>query len=86
MYEVKNLTKSPFDLQSINGPLRLDANGVVTGDFDSHYLAALKCSSAVEVNEVIDDLPAKYESLTGKKPDGRWSRERIAQEIEKLEP
>lgn len=32
-----------------------------------------------------EDPAAKYERLTGKKPDGRWSDERLATELEKLE-
>lgn len=32
-----------------------------------------------------DELRAQYEQLTGKKPNGRWSVERLKEEIAKME-
>lgn len=30
------------------------------------------------------DARAEYEELTGKKPDGRWSEDRVSDEVEKI--
>ena len=46
---IKNLTASPYDLPSINGPVRLPAFGQVEGEFTGEYLELLRASLAVEV-------------------------------------
>lgn len=46
--------------------------------------AAKSDDPEVDESEQDGTLAEMYESLTGKKPDGRWSDERIEQEIEKL--
>lgn len=49
MVTVKNLTNSPYDLQSTKGPIRLPAFGEVSGEFPDEYLALLEASMAVKV-------------------------------------
>ena len=39
---------------------------------------------SVESEVVLTDAE-RYQAITGKKPDGRWSEERLAAELEKLE-
>jgi hypothetical protein len=51
MTTIRNLINGPFDLVSLNGPLRLPANGEVTGEFAPDYLALLKAARGVEVIE-----------------------------------
>ncbi len=36
-------------------------------------------------NPLIDGLRSQYESLSGKKPDGRWNLARLSKEIKTLE-
>jgi hypothetical protein len=45
--------------------------------------------TTAQINQVIESelkesLPAIYERLTGKKPDGRWSEGKLTQKIEEL--
>ena len=49
MVTVKNLTNSPYDLQSTKGPVRLPAFGEVSGEFTDDYLSLLEASLAVQV-------------------------------------
>lgn len=53
MQKIKNLTNSPYDLQSVKGPVRLPAFGEVEGEFSGEYLDLLRASGAVsmEANE-----------------------------------
>lgn len=55
MITVKNLTNSPFDLQSPKGTVRLPAFGQVSGEFTGEYLQLLKASLSVEVIEKTED-------------------------------
>ena len=48
---IRNLTASPFDLQSKSGSVRLPANGEVEADFEDEYLELLRAGMAVEVIE-----------------------------------
>lgn len=52
MHEIKNLTNSPFDLETLDGPKRLPALGVVSGNFEPSYLASLQAFGMYEVREV----------------------------------
>lgn len=59
MHEIKNLTNSPFDLETLNGPKRLPALGAVSGNFEPAYLASLRTFGVYEVNEISEArLPA----------------------------
>lgn len=49
MAAVKNLTNSPYDLQTTNGFVRLPAFGEVEGEFMGDYLQLLEASMAVKV-------------------------------------
>lgn len=49
MVTVKNLTNSPYDLQTTKGFVRLPAFGEVSGDFTGDYLQLLEASMAVKV-------------------------------------
>lgn len=89
MTTIRNRSNSPFDLISTGGPLRLPANGEVSGEFEAEYLTLLKASPVVEVIEDapvgsdIDQLRAEYADLTGKKPHHLWKTERLRSEIDK---
>lgn len=52
MHEIKNLTNSPFDLETLDGPKRLPAMGAVSGNFEPTYLAALRGFGMYEVRQV----------------------------------
>lgn len=99
MIRLKNATNSPYDIQTKQGMKVLPAQAELECELDPAYLDILKLSFAVEVvdgnqkaakrpepSEDPDETDSvKYERLTGKKPDGRWSDERLAAELEKLE-
>lgn len=99
MIRLKNATNSPYDIQTKQGMKVLPAHGELECELDPAYLDILKLSFAVEVVDckqkvakksgaeqpkTEEDPAAKYERLTGKKPDGRWSEERVLAEISKL--
>lgn len=52
MHEIKNLTNSPFDLETLDGPKRLPALGVVSANFEPTYLTSLRAFGMYEVREV----------------------------------
>lgn len=99
MTKIKNLVGSPFDVQTLSGPAIIEAFGTLEAEFEPVYLGLLlTCRNIVldddkpakvetkpepKVDEFTD--AEQYELLTGKKPDGRWSAERLAEEIAKLE-
>ena len=56
MITVKNLTNSPYDLQTVSGLVRLPAFGEVSGEFAGDYVQLLEASMAVKV---IDALAAR---------------------------
>lgn len=121
MTTIKNLTGSPFDIQTLNGPKVVGAFGKLEAEFDPVYLGILLAGRAFAVESQDDDSQAadslveqaaeaggeeavedaeadeqaeqnsemtdaeRYQAITGKKPDGRWSDERLAAELEKLE-
>ena len=78
---VHNLTNSPYDLP---GGHILPANGSWTGELPESYLAALRASPVVRIEDAdpLDSFRAEYERLTGKRADRRWSEERLFTEIE----
>lgn len=92
MKKITNLTNSPYDLQGVDGPVRLPAFGSVEGEFSGEYLDLLAASMAVRVDAAAEpaepaepaDARAEYESLAGKPADKRWSDKRVAEEIAKL--
>lgn len=51
MKKITNLTNSPFDLQGVDGPVRLPAFGSVEGEFTGDYLDLLAASMAVRVED-----------------------------------
>ncbi|MFD4120914.1 hypothetical protein ACFWQD_06340 [Alcaligenes faecalis] len=53
MKKITNLTNSPFDLQGINGSVRLPAFGSVEGEFPGEYLDLLAASQAVRIEDVL---------------------------------
>ena len=59
MVTVKNLTPSPYDIQTVNGFERLPAYGEVTAEFTGDYLQLLEASMAVQVL----DAPSKPDPL-----------------------
>ncbi len=63
MKKITNLTNSPFDLQGINGSVRLPAFGSVEGEFSGEYLDLLGASQAVR----IEDVPAKPDEAKPKR-------------------
>lgn len=61
MKKITNLTNSPFDLQGVDGPVRLPAFGSVEGEFSGEYLDLLEASMAVRVEDAEaehDEQPA----------------------------
>lgn len=89
MITVKNLTNSPFDLQSPKGTVRLPAFGQVSGEFNGEYLQLLKASLAVEVIEKTEDsadglvkLRADYFEFFGKRAYHGWSAEELQEKID----
>lgn len=59
MHKIKNLTNSPFDLQAVEGKVRLPAFGEVEGEFSDEYLDILRASGAVEVGEATKPVAQK---------------------------
>lgn len=51
MAKILNRTNSPFDLQGLNGPVRLPAFGEVEAEFSPDYLDILRAGGNVEVEE-----------------------------------
>lgn len=49
MHKIKNLTNSPFDLNTTTGKVLLPAFGEVEADFDPDYLQLLRKARTVEV-------------------------------------
>lgn len=89
MKKITNLTNSPYDLQGVDGPVRLPAFGSVEGEFAGEYLDLLAASMAVRIDAAAEpaepaDARAQYEALAGKPADKRWSDKRVAEEIAKL--
>lgn len=90
---IHNLTNSPFDLLNDKGEkVRISARGTIEG-FKPHpgqeslyrslgyfRIEEGKAGPAPKADER-DELRAQYEQLTGEKPDGRWSAERLKDEI-----
>lgn len=56
MKKITNLTNSPYDLQGVDGPVRLPAFGSVEGEFSGEYLDLLEASRAVSVEDA-DAVP-----------------------------
>lgn len=67
MKKITNLTNSPFDLQGVDGPVRLPAFGSVDGEFSGEYLDLLAASMAVRVEdaEAPAPEPSAAEDLQG---------------------
>lgn len=84
MLTVQNLTHSPFDLP---GGHILPAYGTWSGELPEAYVAALRASPAVRIEDEdpLDEFRAEYERLSGKRADRRWSETRLFEEIEKLD-
>ncbi|ABX36725.1 hypothetical protein Daci_4094 [Delftia acidovorans SPH-1] len=51
MKKITNLTNSPFDLQGVDGLVRLPAFDSVKGEFSGEYLDLLEASMAVSVED-----------------------------------
>ena len=86
MVTVKNLTPSPYDLDTTAGPARLPAFGEITrptkeepGEFTGDYLEILKASAAVEIL----DAPSKADPLDHD-GDGKKGGSKPAQESDEL--
>lgn len=52
MHEIKNLTNSPYDLQSVDGPVRLPAMGSVKAKFSTEEIVSLSGCGLYEVSAV----------------------------------
>lgn len=89
-----NTVGSPFDIQTLGGPAIITAFGELTAEFDRAYLDIITAGGVLVAGKAVkpakpaahssDDDEARYEAITGKKPDGRWSEERLAAELAKL--
>lgn len=92
---IHNLTNSPFDLMNDKGEkVRIPARGTLVG-FKPHprqeafyrslgYFRIEECGAPEPKGDERDELRAQYEQLTGKKPNSRWSVERLKDEIDAL--
>lgn len=92
---IHNLTNSPFDLLDDKGEkVRIDARGTIE-EFKPHpgqeslyrslgYFRIEEGGAPAPKVDERDELRAQYEQLTGEKPDGRWSVERLKDEIAKM--
>lgn len=88
MHKIINRTNSPYDLQGIDGSVRLPAQAEVVAKFAPEYIDILRAGGMVGVEEA--DAPSmglreRYEALAGRPADKRWNDKRVAGEIEKLE-
>lgn len=93
---IHNLTNSPFDLLNGKGEkVRIAARGTIEG-FKPHpsqlsiyrslgYFRIEEGGASAPKGDERDKLRAQYEQLTGEKPDGRWSVERLKDEISAME-
>lgn len=91
---IHNLTNSPFDLLNDKGEkVRIAARGTIDG-FKPHpgqeplyrslgYFRIEEGAMPAPKVDERDELRAQYEQLTGKKPNSRWSAERLRAEIDK---
>lgn len=89
MTTIKNPTRSPFTVVSLNGPVHVPAFGEAKGEFAPEYLALLKAARVLEVVDATTEpggngLADEYTALSGKQPDKRWSDKRLAEEVLKL--
>jgi len=89
--KITNLTNSPYQLVDAKGKaVMLPARGEVNIDLHpmyenlyrqmGYFRIEERGAVAPEVDER-DELRAQYEQLTGEKPDGRWSADRLRAEI-----
>ena len=95
MTKIKNLVGSPFDVQTLSGPKIIAAFGTLEAEFDPAYLEIVLAGRSIVLDGgkaekakapvTAESDAARYERLTGKKPDGRWSAERLSEELAKLE-
>lgn len=92
MVTVKNLTPSPYDIQTVDGFERLPAFGEVTAEFTGDYLQLLEASMAVQVMDApsapvddVDDitkLRAEYQELYEKRAYHGWSADELQEKID----
>lgn len=57
MKKITNLTNSPYDLQGVDGTVRLPAFDSVEGEFSGEYLDLLAASMAVRVEDAEAPAP-----------------------------
>ena len=89
--KITNLTNSPYQLVDAKGKsVMLPARGEI--DIDPHpmheslyrqlgYFRIEEGGASEPKVDERDELRAQYEQLTGEKPDGRWSVDRLKEEI-----
>lgn len=89
---IHNLTNSPFDLLDDKGKkVRIGARETLVG-FKPHpmhenfyrslgYFRIEEGGAPAPKVDERDELRAQYEQLTGKKPNSRWSADRLRAEI-----
>jgi len=85
---VKNLTNSPYDIDTIGGAVRVPAMGEVTAAFTPEYLAALRGFGLFTITEADERDPAvaklqEEAAGLGVEVDGRWGVKRLETEIAK---
>lgn len=54
MTVIRNLSHSPFDIQTADGPKILPVGGEMDAEFDPAYLEMMKAAGSVEVVEVAE--------------------------------
>lgn len=98
--KAKNLKPKLFIIPTKLGKFNLlPAAGFVDlpDGYDVAYVKRLEETGCISLDDDIDkqkqedtedekeNLRSEYEELAGKKPDGRWTKERLIEEIEKLQ-
>lgn len=93
MYNLKNLTNSPYLIPIADGTNKmLPARGELLGaDIHPAHVGPLKICGYIVLSEIetekklntLESLRQEYTEITGEQPDGRWSKKKLEHEIDK---
>lgn len=88
-FDVEEVTEERDDAEDLSGPRGNKTGGEGSEshgkeDTRSGFDSAGQRAEQDEGEQLGSEGKAEYEALTGKKPDGRWSEERVLAEIAKL--
>ena len=77
MKKITNLTNSPYDLQGVDGAVRLPAFGSIEGEFSGEYLELLEAGMAVRV----EDADAGHDGQSAKQGASEPKAKRIKKAV-----